>query len=196
VKILLVADVESSYIWDHFDPERFKDVELIISCGDLKAEYLSYLVTVLNVPLFYVPGNHDQDYEKKPPEGCDSLDGKIITYKGIRFLGLGGSMKYKDSSYQYTEKDMEKRIAKLRPKLILNKGIDILVTHAAAQGLGDGEDLCHKGFASFNKLLDKYSPKYYFHGHQHLNYGRGERKMNYKDTTIINAFEYYIVDCK
>ena len=103
-------------------------------------------------------------------------------------------MKYKNASHQYTEKDMERRIKKLKPKLFLSKGFDILVTHAAAYGIGDGKDLCHTGFKCFNKLLDTYNPKYYFHGHQHLNYNRGERLIQYKDTTIINCYGYYIID--
>ena len=194
MKLLLVGDEESSYIWDHFDPERFKDVELIISCGDLKAEYLSYLVTILNVPVMYVPGNHDQGYDKQPPGGCDCIDGKLVKFKGLRILGLGGSMKYKNASHQYTEKDMKKRISKLKPQLFFSKGFDILVTHAAAYGFGDGKDLCHTGFECFNQLLDTYSPRYHFHGHQHLNYDRAQRKLKYKDTLVVNAFGYYIID--
>lgn len=89
---------------------------------------------------------------------------------------------------------MERRINKLKPQLFLSRGFDILVTHAAAYGLGDGKDLCHTGFKCFNKLLDIYEPKYYFHGHQHLNYNRGERLIRYKDTTIINSYGYYIID--
>jgi predicted phosphodiesterase len=73
MKILLVSDEECSYIWDYFDAERFKDIELIISCGDLKADYLSFLVTMIKAPLFYVPGNHDGKYDVKPPEGCESI---------------------------------------------------------------------------------------------------------------------------
>ncbi|HVH54112.1 MAG TPA: metallophosphoesterase, partial [Actinomycetota bacterium] len=33
--------------------------DLVLSAGDLPFDYLEYLVTVLNVPLLYVPGNHD-----------------------------------------------------------------------------------------------------------------------------------------
>ncbi|WP_218031481.1 hypothetical protein [Paenibacillus kobensis] len=36
MKILIVSDEESKYIWDYFDRERFKDIDLIISCGDMK----------------------------------------------------------------------------------------------------------------------------------------------------------------
>ena len=88
MKILVVSDKESKFIWDHFDPERFRDVNLIISCGDLSPSYLSFLVTMIPCPLLYVPGNHDKKYELHPPEGCVNIDGRLLIYKGIRILGL------------------------------------------------------------------------------------------------------------
>jgi uncharacterized protein len=195
LKIMFVSDYESPYIWDYFNPDKFRDVELMISCGDLKAEYLSFLVTMIKAPLFYIPGNHNDSYIKNPPEGCECIDGKIITYKGIRIMGLGGSKRYNIGKNQYTEKEMARRIFKLQPRLWLNKGVDILVTHSPAYKLGDGDDRCHEGFKAFYKILDKYPPKYLVHGHQHLNYGfKPHRLLNYKDTTIINAYEYYFLD--
>lgn len=194
MKILLISDIESEYLWNFFQPEKFQDIDLIISCGDLKAEYLNFLVTMFNVPLFYVPGNHDHHYVKHPPEGCQCIDNKLITYKNIRILGLAGSMKYKDTPYLYTENEMRSKIRKLKLKLFFNKGFDILVTHAPANGINDEKDLCHEGFKCFNKLLDKYSPKYFIHGHVHLNYGIKPRIVTYKDTTIINAYNYYILE--
>lgn len=109
MKILLVADREEPYIWDYFDRERFKDIELILSCGDLKAEYLSFLVTMINAPLLYVPGNHNADYLTHPPEGCISLDDDIVTHKGIRIAGFGGSFCYNGKPFQYTEEQMKKK---------------------------------------------------------------------------------------
>ncbi|MCM0646844.1 metallophosphoesterase [Clostridium swellfunianum] len=194
MKILLVSDEENPYIWDFFQPEKFKDIELIISCGDLKADYLSFLVTMIKAPLFYVPGNHDTKYLNNPPEGCESIDGRLINYKGLRILGLGGSHKYSFGPFQYTEKEMSKRIFKLKPKLWINKGFDILVTHAPAFGIGDDNDPCHTGFKCFNKLMDKYSPRYLFHGHVHLNYGMKCRYNQYKDIKVINAFQYHIIE--
>lgn len=194
MKVLLVSDIESNYLWDFFDEEKFKCIDLIISCGDLKSEYLSFLVTMIKAPLFYIHGNHDKEYIKNPPSGCDSIDGKLVKYRGIRILGLGGSMKYNDTVFQYSERDMEKRIKKLKVNLFLNNGFDILVTHAAANGLGDEKDLCHEGFQSFNRLLNKYKPKYFIHGHTHLNYGIKPRIINYGETTIINSYGYFILD--
>lgn len=194
MKVLLVSDVESPYIWDNFDPERFKDIELIISCGDLKSEYLSFLVTMIKAPLFYVYGNHNTRYLTNPPEGCDSIDGKFVKYKNLRIIGFGGCKGMDAERLQFTDEDMKRKIIKLTPQLIWNKGFDILVTHAAAYGIGDDRDLCHEGFKEFNKLIDKYSPKYFIHGHVHLNYGRKQRITQYKNTTIINAYDHYIME--
>ncbi len=194
MKILLITDEESPSLWEFIQPEKFKDIDFIISCGDLKAEYLSFIVTMIPVPLFYVHGNHDTRYLKDPPDGCQSIDDSLIKYKGLRILGLGGSQKYNSGAFQYTERQMKKRISKLKFKLWMNKGFDVLVTHSAAFDLNDDKDLCHVGFKCFNTLLDKYSPKYFIHGHVHMNYGRKPRKIEYKNTTIINAFQYYILE--
>ncbi len=194
MKILVVSDEENTYIWDHFERSRFADIDLIISCGDLKAEYLSFLVTMIKAPLFYVHGNHDEKYLKNPPEGCTNIDDKLINYKGLRILGLGGSNRYRDGDFQYTEKEMKKRIFKLYLKLWFYKGFDILVTHAPAFKIGDGEDICHRGFQCFVDLLEKYSPKYMLHGHQHLSYSRNSRIIGYMNTKIINGFGYYILE--
>lgn len=196
MKILLVSDREEPYIWDYFDRERFKDIELVLSCGDLKAEYLSFIVTMIKAPLFYVPGNHNKSYISNPPEGCISADGTLLTHNGIRIVGLGGCMNYSSQEFQYTEEEMEKRIRKLGRVIKKNKGFDILLTHAPAKGLGDGDDRAHHGFGSFVNMLDQYSPQYFFHGHQHLNYKMQNRTRQYRDTTIVNAYGYHIIDCK
>lgn len=194
VKVLLVSDVEDSYIWDHFDHERFKDIELVISCGDLKADYLEYIANMIKAPVLYVNGNHDTRYLEKPPGGCIPIDDKIFVYKNIRILGLGGSIDYNKGVFQYSQKEMHKRVLKLKLSLWKHKGFDILVTHSPAKGIGDGKDICHQGFEAFVDVLNKYSPKYFFYGHQHLEYGNGARKMIYNTTITINAFKYHIIE--
>lgn len=195
MKILAVADHENKYIWEHFDKNRFKDIDLVISCGDLKKTYLSFLVTMINKPLFYVPGNHDTKFIQDPPLGCDSIDDDLIYLKGIRIGGLGGSHFYGNTVFQYTVDQMRSRTKKLERKIKRAGGIDILVSHAPACGIGDGEDMCHRGFPSFNYILDKYSPKYFIHGHQHLNYNSNAKRITrYMGTTIINAYDHHIFE--
>ncbi len=130
MKILVVSDIESKFIWDHFDPERFRDVKMIISCGDLSARYLSFLVTMIPCPLFYVPGNHDKKYEREPPEGCVNIDGRVIEYKGVRLMGLGGCKSPHPCLYEYSDEQMPRKVKRLEPQIRRSKGIDLFVTHA------------------------------------------------------------------
>ena len=196
MNIMILADQESKLLYEYYDPEQMKDIDLIISCGDLEPEYLTFFATLCHAPLLYVKGNHDTKYEYKPPEGCICIDDDIFVYKGVRILGLGGSMEYiPDSPNQYTEKMMRKRIHKLWWKLWRHKGFDILVTHAPAYKLNDMEDLPHRGFKAFLDLMDKYHPKYFLHGHVHANYGSGfKRKDVYGTTRVINGYEFYVIE--
>ena len=195
MKILTVSDEECAALWDYYVPGRLKGYDLILSCGDLKAEYLSFLVTMGKAPVLYVAGNHDIGYEKNPPEGCDCIDDHFVIYNGIRILGLGGCRKYHPGPHQYTEKQMRRRIRRLKYQLWRNKGVDIVVTHAAPEGLGDAEDPAHWGFASLRELLDRYHPTYLVHGHVHMTYGNEiPRELEYNGTQVINAYERYVIE--
>lgn len=212
MKLLLIADNEERYLWDDWNQNTRKelsDIGLILSAGDLDAEYLEFLVTMLNVPLVYVRGNHDGMYDEKPPEGCIDADGDIVEVtcgKGavkekVRILGLGGSMRYQDySDDMYTEEEMARRIAGmrkvfLRERLKGNKGFDILLTHAPSKGYGDMEDIAHTGFECFNRLLDKYRPKLHVYGHVHKEYGQFDSAMTHPSgTRLINACGYCRVE--
>ena len=198
MNILVLADEESKYLWDYFEKSKLDGVDLIISCGDLNPQYLSFLATFAKVPILYVHGNHDAIYETTPPDGCICIDDDLYVYNGIRILGLGGSQCYNFGAYQYSEKEMRSRIFKLRRKLRKYGGFDILVTPAPALELNDGEDLPHKGFQAFRDLLDQYKPKYFLHGHVHLTYNwQQQRICTYNDTTtVINAYERYLFEYK
>ncbi len=195
MKILLVSDVESKALWDFWQPGRSGCPDIIISCGDLKASYLEFLVTMEGKPVYYVPGNHDSAYEKHPPEGCDSIDGRLINVNGVRILGLGGCLRYNPGPYQYTDDEMYARARKLRLKIWRAGGVDIIVTHAPVRGVGDAPDPCHTGFETFRYLIDKYHPKFLIHGHVHQNYGRDiPREREYHGTRVINAYERYMLE--
>ena len=82
MKILVVSDREEPYIWDYFDMERFRDVDLVLSCGDLKAEYLSFLVTMIKAPLLCretITGDISRIRQR-----VRSADGTVLVHKGIR----------------------------------------------------------------------------------------------------------------
>lgn len=194
LRVLVVSDQESSYIWDYFDKRRFEGVDVILSCGDLKASYLSFLVTMLSKPLLYVRGNHDARYASLPPEGCIDLEEKPVTVKGVRFAGFGGCKSCSQAPLNYTERAMKRRVEKALRWQRAGKA-DVLVTHAPAAGLGDEDGGYHEGFECFRNFLIRYKPRYYFHGHMHMNYGKNAQRIrNFEATTIINGYNYYIMD--
>lgn len=196
MKILAIADKESKYLWDYFEKSKLEGIDLIISCGDLAPEYLSFLATFTSAPVLYVHGNHDVKYKNRPPEGCICIDDEIYVHQGIRILGLGGSMRYmNEKDHQYTEKEMRRRVRKMRFKLWKKKGFDILVTHAPAKNLNDAEDLPHQGFEVFKELMDQYEPKYFLHGHVHMEYGRKHKRYDkYRETEVVNAYERCVIE--
>lgn len=196
MKLLVVSDIESKFIWDHFDREYFRGVELVISCGDLSAHYLSFLVTMLPCPLLYVPGNHDKRYAIEPPQGCACIDGKLLVWRGIRILGLGGCKTPRGLLYEYTDRQMWGKVRRLEPAIRRAGGIDILVTHAPARGLGDGSDSFHEGFDAFRYLDDTYHPKYHLFGHVHGSGSPVDRRafLQHGGTTLVNATGYKLIE--
>lgn len=195
MKALVLADEESKYLWDYFQPEKLEGIDLIIGCGDLQAGYLSFLATMAHVPLLYVHGNHDASYDRYPPGGALCIDDEVYVHNGLRIAGLGGSVRYRAGAWQFTEAEMRKRIRRLQGKIDRLGGLDILVTHAPLHGYGDMSDLPHRGFTVFGELLNTYHPPMMLHGHIHLNYGANiPREHQYGSTRIINAYERIILD--
>ncbi len=195
MKILAVSDYVEPFLYHKFEPKHFPGVELILSCGDLPPEYLTFLTTAFKVPLFYVRGNHDIRYVSKPPDACTALNARILRFKGLNFLGLDGSRWYNGGPYQYTEDQMRRRVRHLRRKIRRAGGVDIVISHAPPRHLHDAEDPCHKGFKSYNRLIEKFSPNYFIHGHIHSFFADpAERLMIVNNTKVVNTYGYYLFE--
>jgi hypothetical protein len=105
IKVLSVSDEVVPTIYHASARKRFHDVNLVLGCGDLPPSYLDYIISNLDVPCFYVPGNHDgepehTDYGKTlmgPPGGVN-IDGRVIRHDGLVLAGLGGSIWYNGAS--------------------------------------------------------------------------------------------------
>ncbi len=194
MRILAVSDMPADRYYEYYKPGRLDEFDLILSCGDLRPEYLEFLVTMAHCPLIYVHGNHDDSYGREP-QGCICADDTIVQIGGVRILGLGGSNRYREGAYMYTEREMERRIRRLWFPLHKYHGFDILLTHAPARHLNDFETVPHRGFECFNTLIDRYEPHYFIHGHIHRNYGVDIPQKSLKGATVVvNAFEYCTID--
>jgi Icc-related predicted phosphoesterase len=198
MKILALSDQVKAEIYRPSIVERFGEVHLIVGCGDLPAYYLEYIVTQLNVPLVYVPGNHDPDDLHVP--GGESVEGKVIRWNEIVIAGLGGSRRYKsEGKHQYTEAEMRWRSLKLFPRLMYmrvrhRRFLDVLITHAPPLGIHDASDLAHTGFATFRDLVELYRPKLMLHGHSHAIRNLDSTLTRYRNCDIVNVFPYRVIE--
>ncbi|MBF0467860.1 MAG: metallophosphoesterase [Desulfamplus sp.] len=195
MKILSISDVVVPSLYTEFDKELFTGVDLVLSCGDLPPEYLSFILHSLGVPLYYVRGNHDIRYDLKPPMGCTDIHGRIVKFNNIKIMGLDGSRWYNGGMNQYTEVQMQKIIRGMKFSIWWNRGIDIVMTHAPPRHIHDAEDLCHRGFRSFCKVIDKYRPDYFIHGHIHKHFTSPKERVTTVNTTkVINTYGYHIIE--
>lgn len=201
MKILAVSDQELERVYALSSNGHFQGVELILGCGDMPYAYLEYLVTVLNVPMLYVPGNHDPKFDthsaQAHAEGGSNLDLKIERHKKFLIGGFGGSIRYRpNGTNQYSQSEAYLRAFSLIPHLILNRiqygrALDILISHSPPAGIHDDTDPAHHGLKALNWLIRIAKPRYLFHGHMHL------YKKNLENTEtiigitkIINVYPY------
>ncbi len=221
MKILCVSDQIDPLVYSSNIRERYRDVEMVISAGDLPMEYLDFIVSSLNKPLLFVFGNHNLEefsyyHRTTPAQGScmypDETGGKEklchgTTYIGFKTVkenrlliaGASGSLRYNKGLNQYTDRQMMFKLLGLTPRLFWNRlrygrWLDILVTHAAPRGIHDKADPCHKGFPCFLWFLKTFKPRYLIHGHIHLYDLQAVRVSDYLSTTVINAYSHYILD--
>ena len=204
MKILTVSDKVDEVIYSSALKRLFGDVDLVLGCGDLPFYYLEFIVTMLGGPLFYVIGNHGNAVKKgyasraewEYPGGCENIDGRVVRYRNLLIAGLEGSIRYNNNPYfQYTEREMARKIWGLAPALVLNKFLygrylDILITHAPPRGIHDKPDRCHTGFVSFRTFMDRFRPRYLIHGHVHVYHPNEPIESIYGATQVINTYGY------
>jgi Icc-related predicted phosphoesterase len=205
VKILAVSDQVVKGIYSSCICERFGDVDMVLSCGDLPYSYLEYIISMLNVPGFFVHGNHDQPeytasgYTLLRPGGWMDLDGRTAQAKGILLAGLEGSIRYKPRApFQYTQREMAYRAWCMAPALLMNRMLygrylDILITHSPPFGIHDGDDLPHRGFKALLGLMARFRPRYLLHGHKHI-YRPQPSRTRFLDTEVINVYPFRVIE--
>lgn len=205
MKILAVSDEVSASLYSANLRQRFGGVDFVVGCGDLPYYYLEYIMTMLGVPLYYVPGNHDPLYQPQVPSslaaGCENIDGRVVRHRGLTLAGLGGSIRYKPlGDNQYTQAQMNRRVLRLALRLFWlrwagRKNLDIFVAHSPPFGIHDDTDHAHIGFHAFRTIIRLFRPRYFLHGHT----------MVYKpnitppitrigETQVINVYPYRLVE--
>jgi hypothetical protein len=193
-----------------------RPVRLILACGDLPFEYLGSLMDRLDVPLVFVPGNHDPDVSgyrtsragltlraglpARPPwpPGAVNTDGRVVDAAGLRLAGLGGCRRYSEGPNQYTDRQQAWRARALRGRawwrrLRDGRRVDVLLTHAPPRGVGDADDLPHRGFTALHGLVGALRPAVLLHGHVNP-YGGPARPRRLAGTVVCNVTGWHLLD--
>jgi len=195
IKILAVSDFVDKSLTQMIEDKTLEPVDLIISCGDLPPEHLSFLRDRLDAPLYFVKGNHDIRYSPSNPMGCKNIHAKVVRFKTLNIMGLEGSIWYNGGMNQYTDKEMKKIIFFMGLSIWRKGGVNIVVTHAPPRHIHDKEDPCHMGFDSFVTFIDKKKPDYLIHGHVHKEFKTQEERITQVNTTkVMNTCGYTIIE--
>jgi uncharacterized protein len=205
MKVLAISDQIIDRLYSTSVRETYPDLAMILSCGDLPYEYLEFLVSIYDIPLLYVPGNHDPDYNQNNPRarahGCENIDETSLHIKGLFFAGLGGSIQYQPGTpNQYTQSAMYMRVYRMLPGLLWRKirtgqRLDVLLTHSPPYGIHDDDDPAHEGLHAINLLMRIMRPRYLLHGHtvfyrQNLQ----DHVTAFNGTKIINVYPFRVMN--
>ncbi|MBV9279708.1 MAG: metallophosphoesterase [Chloroflexi bacterium] len=193
ITILAVADQVDRLLYDHFRPERWRHIDLLLSCGDLPPDYLDFLCSSLDVPVLYVRGNHDAAYGADRYAGCENVHGKIVTYRGLRIAGFQGCRRYNNGDLQYTEAEMRHIVWRTKLRALRTGPPHIVLAHAPPAGYHDSADPCHRGFECFTQLIHTWKPMCFMHGHVHA-YERVEQVTQVGPTRVINPYPYRVIE--
>ncbi len=198
------------------DAQVAREADIILSCGDLPFDYLGHLMGVLDIPLVFVPGNHDPDVsgyrtsrtgltlragmpaDPPWPDGAINIDGRVADVAGLRIAGLGGCRRYNEGPNQYTDRQQARRARALSAKarwrrLHDRRQVDVVLTHAPPRGVGDGDDAPHRGFAALPGLADRMRPTLLLHGHVHP-HGAATPDHRLGQTVVRNVVGWHLFD--
>ncbi len=205
VRVLAVSDTVDPRIHSATLRQRMPDIDIVIGAGDLPARYLEFLADALERPVYFVLGNHMEEWVEDAqtgriyePMGATGLNGKVIyePSSGLVLAGLSGSPKYSgEGGQQFTELQVYWTIARMAPRLLyqrIRRGrwVDVLITHAPPRDVNDRPDQAHRGFGAYRTFVRLFKPRYLLHGHIHL-YDRNEPwQATLGETRVINVYPY------
>ena len=203
MNLLTVSDKECVQIYSPLIKTRFADIDIAVSCGDLPYFYLEYIISSLDIPLYFIRGNHAKAIEygctdtRTSPWGAIDLHKRTLRDRktGLLLAGIEGCLNYNFGDHQYTQAQFWRMAFRLTPGLIQNKirfghFLDIFITHAPPRGIHDQKDRPHQGIKAFNWLIKTFEPRYHFHGHIHVYRPGAITETILGKTQVINTYGY------
>ena len=172
IRILAVSDQFDHALEDDRSRRAVGPIDLIIGCGDLDCDDLSFLADGFNAPIVYVLGNHDASARW---EACSAYCPDAITttaayYEaGLAIVGLTwpgrrgpGAPRSELGAWSQALRLALRRLGRAEPL--------ILISHVPPLGAGDIASPAgyHRGFRGYSWLMRRLRPPLWLHGHTPL----------------------------
>jgi predicted phosphodiesterase len=135
--------------------------DVLICLGDLWEQTIARAVALYKPNhALGVRGNHDRPGPFPPPFRDVHLE--VAEIEGIRFGGFNGSWKYKPVGHHLHQQEEVSMMLEGFP------AVDVFVAHNSPRGVHEKDDDVHQGFLAFRDYIERVQPRYFLHGHQHV----------------------------
>ena len=214
VLVLAVSDEVDNALYA--DVGAVREARLIVACGDLPFDYLGYLMNALDVPLVFVPGNHDPDVSgyrtsragltlqaglpARPPwpDGAVSADGRWWTWPACASPGSAAAAATAMAPTSTRSAQQARRARSLARRarwrqLRDGRGVDVLLTHAPPRGAGDREDPAAPGIRG-PELAHRAAPAAAAAARAHPPRRRADRVHRLGRTVVRNVVGRHLLD--
>jgi Icc-related predicted phosphoesterase len=196
IRLLAVSDVLDPTLADARNRAAVMPIDLIVGCGDLDCDDLSFIADGFDAPMDYVMGNHDSDDRWKQcgatcPEAIRST--AIRHSAGLSIAGLNwpgtrgkGGNRSERAAWSQSMKLVTRRIGHFEPMIILS--------HVPPFGVGDvPTDAYHRGFKGYRWLMERIEPTLWLHGHTPLA-ASTEWDLQSGRTRVVNVTGAVVID--
>jgi hypothetical protein len=171
-------------------------IDLVVGCGDLAPDWLSFLADAFHAPLVFVRGNHDSGGPWPAPHHlplpASGLDDRSLP--GIEILALPWPT-YDGHTARRNEWGAWRQLARIGfGRLIRAKPGAIVVSHVPPRGAGDTpDDPYHIGFAAYEFVTRRVRPRLWLHGHTSLA-AQPSWRVQRGPTTVVNVTGSVLVE--
>lgn len=196
IRILAVSDDPDHTLDDPRNREPLGPIDLVVGCGDLSPDWLSFVGDAFLAPLVFVRGNHDDRGPWPEPPGvplaASGIDRRSMP--GLPILALSWPRFTRDGA-RHDEQSAWRQVARLGVNALRSPRPPLLViSHVPPRDAGDTPtDPYHRGYAAYRFLADRVRPPLWLHGHTNL-----AAQAGWLDrcgpTTLVNATGSVLVE--
>jgi hypothetical protein len=163
IRILAASDEPDPVLGHETNRQALGAIDLIVTCGDLESDWVSFLGDMFHAPIVRILGNHDVRSDEPAVAVPEPLLAGVESRLAVPIVGLSwpGRPPRRASLLAWWQ---VLRIVVGR----IGRAPVLVASHIAPAGLGDAPDPYHRGLRSYRWLLHRLRPPLWLHGHTTL----------------------------